>query len=183
MYKIKFNDYQNTILNNVDYNGDKRRKLMSVYSYLIKHSENNIVIKSLNKLHKMYCRYHIKVSNKYFYILVDILNELKLIIKNDSGITIVQEKVQKEKVTEDVEITDLSALSKKRNDESLYNLYTNTNIVKMLKTFYKGVSGRNNATKKDLIDIAKCLFVLNRIDNALVQHTVFSKIRNSKKKY
>ncbi|SCI99018.1 Uncharacterised protein [uncultured Clostridium sp.] len=182
MYKIKFNEYQQNVFNKVEFNGDKKRKLMSVYSYLIKYSdENNEVLKSLNKLHSMYNRYHIKISNKYFYDLVGILNDLKLILKQDKSIKIIQEKVQKEKHNETTEKTNVEGGFKKLNSEGEYNLYTNTNIVEMLKGFYKGISSKVNATKKDLKDIAKCLFVLNKVDNALVQHAVFSKIQNSKR--
>ena len=182
MYKIKFNEYQKNVFKKVEFNGDKKRKLMSVYSYLIKYSdENNEVLKSLNKLHSMYNRYHIKVSNKYFYDLVDLLHDLELIIKQGKSIKIVQEKVQKEKHTESSENTSVEVIVEKLNTEGEDNLYTNTNIVEMLKSFYKGITGRVNATKKELKDIAKCLFVLNGVDNALVQHAVFFKIDNSKR--
>ena len=59
------------------------------------------------------------------------------------------------------------------------NLYTNTNIVKMLKSFYKGVKG-TFASKKDLKDIAECLFVVNKINNKIVQTIVLNKIKHSK---
>ena len=186
MYKIKFNQYQKNIFKEVDFNGDKKRKIMSVYSYLIKYSdETGVVTKSLTKLHKMYLRYHKKMSLSYFKQISLILIDLKLIKKIDDVLIIIAEKIAEkianQEVSKPIENTSLECNSNLHNNEQNYDLYTNTNIVKMLKGFYKGLSGRVNVTKKDLQDIAKCLFVLNRVDSALVQHAVFSKIKYSKK--
>lgn len=186
MYKIKFNQYQKNIFKEVDFNGDKKRKIMSVYSYLIKYSdETGVVTKSLTKLHKMYLRYHKKMSLSYFKQISLILIDLKLIKKIDDVLIIIAEKIAEkianQEVSKPIENTSLECNSNLHNNEQNYDLYTNTNIVKMLKGFYKGLSGRVNATKKDLQDIAKCLFALNRVDSALVQHAVFSKIKYSKK--
>lgn len=186
MYKIKFNQYQKNIFKEVDFNGDKKRKIMSVYSYLIKYSdETGVVTKSLTKLHKMYLRYHKKISLSYFKQISLILIDLKLIKKIDDVLIIIAEKIAEkmanQEVSKPIENTSLECNSNLHNNKQNYDLYTNTNIVKMLKGFYKGLSGRVNATKKDLQDIAKCLFVLNRVDSALVQHAVFSKIKYSKK--
>ena len=159
---------------------------MSVYSYLIKYSdETGVVTKSLTKLHKMYLRYHKKMSLSYFKQISLILIDLKLIKKIDDVLIIIAEKIAEkmanQEVSKPIENTSLECNSNLHNNKQNYDLYTNTNIVKMLKGFYKGLSGRVNATKKDLQDIAKCLFVLNRVDSALVQHAVFSKIKYSKK--
>ena len=186
MYKIKFNQYQKNIFKEVDFNGDKKRKIMSVYSYLIKYSdETGVVTKSLTKLHKMYLRYHKKMSLSYFKQISLILIDLKLIKKIDDVLIIIAEKIAEkianQEVSKPIENTSLECNSNLHNNEQNYDLYTNTNIVRMLKGFYKGLSGRVNATKKDLQDIAKCLFVLNRVDSALVQHAVFSKIKYSKR--
>ena len=186
MYKIKFNQYQKNIFKEVDFNGDKKRKIMSVYSYLIKYSdETGVVTKSLTKLHKMYLRYHKKMSLSYFKQISLILIDLKLIKKIDDVLIIIAEKIAEkianQEVSKPIENTSLECNSNLHNNEQNYDLYTNTNIVKMLKAFYKGLSGRVNVTKKDLQDIAKCLFVLNRVDSALVQHAVFSKIKYSKR--
>ena len=186
MYKIKFNQYQKNIFKEVDFNGDKKRKIMSVYSYLIKYiDETGVVTKSLTKLHKMYLRYHKKMSLSYFKQISLILIDLKLIKKIDDVLIIIAEKIAEkianQEVSKPIENTSLECNSNLHNNEQNYDLYTNTNIVKMLKGFYKGLSGRVNATKKDLQDIAKCLFVLNRVDSALVQHAVFSKIKYSKR--
>ena len=48
-YKTKFNDYQMAIFNTLDLNGYKRFNLMSVYSYLIKHSIDKLVSKLQNE--------------------------------------------------------------------------------------------------------------------------------------
>lgn len=187
MYKIKFNEYQKNVFSKLDFNGDKKRKLMSVYSYLIKYSnDEGMVTKSLTRLHKMYNRYHVNISLTYFKDLSNLLINLKLLErKEDKKLYIidsdVSKKVAEEKIVKSIESTNIEGDCKKHNIKDNYNLYTNTNIVEMLKSFYKGISSKVNATKKDLKDIAKCLFVLNRVDNALVQHAVFSKIQNSKR--
>lgn len=184
MYKIKFNQYQKNIFKEVEFNGDKKRKIMSVYSYLIKYSDKNgTVTKSLTKLHKMYLRYHKKISLAYFKQISTILIDLELLKKIDNSLSIVSEKIAKKiadtEVTETVENTNLESNSNLPNNELEYNLYTNTNIVKMLKSFYKGIKG-TFASKKDLKDIAECLFVVNKVNNKIVQTTVLNKIKHSK---
>lgn len=195
-YKIKFTEYQKDVFKMIDFNGDKKRKLMSVYSYLIKYSnENGVVTKSLNKLYNMYIRHHKNFSRAYFYNLVGILSESKLVVKNKNIVVVdknIDNKIDKEKDNEAVETTQLEEYIDLHNREVLKNknLYTNTNIeqitndniIEMLKNHYKGISGKINASKNDLIDIAKCLCVVNRVDNALVQYTILHKIHNSKQK-
>ena len=180
-----FSEYQLQMLNKDFYNIDRKRSLESVLAKLMKHSENNILKMSLSKLHEISCYGRYKtMARSYFYELVDQLIELKLVKRVGRKIHIIispDNLPDKMEVAESVETTGLDGNSEKPNIKLEYDLYTNTNIVKMLKGFYKGLSGRVNATKKDLQDIAKCLFVLNRVDSALVQHAVFSKIKYSKR--
>ena len=110
MYKIKFNKYQKSVFKTVEFNGDKKRKIMSVYSYLIKYSdEKGTVTKSLTKLHKMYLRYHKKISLAYFKQISSILIDLELLKKIDNSLIVVSEKIAKKiadtEVTETVENT------------------------------------------------------------------------------
>lgn len=101
-YKTKFNDYQMAIFNTLDLNGYKRFNLMSVYSYLIKHSIDKLVSKSLSKLYAMYIRYHKKVdsmdesiSKSYFCGLITELVDLKLLTKDNRKVFILDSPVDK----------------------------------------------------------------------------------------
>ena len=94
-YKIKFNEYQHNTLKTLEFAKPKVRKLMSIYSYLIKYSENGKVTKSQNRLHEMYVRYHEKVSNRYFYEIVNELEYLNLVKKVDNEIFIIEEPTTK----------------------------------------------------------------------------------------
>lgn len=101
-YKTKFNDYQMAIFNTLDLNGYKRFNLMSVYSYLIKHSIDKLVSKSLSKLYAMYIRYHKKVdsmdesiSKSYFCGLINELKDLKLLAKDNRKVFILDSPVDK----------------------------------------------------------------------------------------
>ena len=183
-YKINFTEYQHDIFNTLEFNGDKKRKLMSVYSYLIKYSNTDLLVtKSLNKLHTMYLRYHSKLSLSYFKKLTTLLIDMELVEKINNCLYIVAKKVAKkvaeENVDKPLENSELGQDSFLPNSPSYnYNYYTDTNIVKMMKEYYVGITGRKNATKKDLKDIAKCLISIKRA-NALVQTIVFNKIENS----
>lgn len=143
-YKIKFNDYQMNIFNTLELNGNKRHNLMSVYSYLIKHSVDKLVSKSLSKLYLMYIRYHKKIdstvesiSKAYFCKLVNQLVDLELLAKDNRKVFIlesavdkkVDEKVDKEKVDETVGnsiLADIYANAEIQTSNSTidnYNIY------------------------------------------------------------
>lgn len=197
-YNTEFNEYQYNIFQDVDCNGNKRHYLMSVFSYLIKYSnEEGLVSKSLSRLHLMYKRYHKKdwntseaISKSYFCQLVNDLVDLKLLVKDGRKVfifkptvdEIIDEKVDNENPCETLVNSNVSEGSEKPKYEgSIDNTYyTNTDIVKMISSFYKGIAGRKYASKKDLLDVAKSLFVLDRINEPVVQANVMSKLRNSK---
>ena len=65
-YRIKLNEYQMNIFNKQDFNGDKQCKLQSLLAYIIKHSIDNTLTKSTNKLYAMYIRHHRSISLSYF---------------------------------------------------------------------------------------------------------------------
>lgn len=144
-YKTKFNDYQMSIFNTLDLNGYKRFNLMSVYSYLIKHSIDKLVSKSLSKLYAMYIRYHKKVdsmdesiSKSYFCGLINELVDIKLLTKDNRKVFIldspvdkkVDEKVDKNNsapsveesgVTEDSVATEIQSSNQYYNNNNIYN--------------------------------------------------------------
>ena len=137
-YKTKFNDYQMSIFNTLDLNGYKRFNLMSVYSYLIKHSIDKLVSKSLSKLYAMYIRYHKKVdsmdesiSKSYFCGLINELVDLKLLAKDNRKVFIlnspVDEKVDKNNSAPSVEESRVTVDSVATEIQSS-NQYYNNNI-------------------------------------------------------
>lgn len=142
-YKTEFNDYQMAIFNTLDLNGYKRFNLMSVYSYLIKHSVDKLVSKSLSKLYEMYIRYHKKVdsmnesiSKSYFCGLVKELVDLKLLAKDNRKVFIldspvdkkVDEKVDKNNSAPSVEESEVEGNSAATEIQSSKNIYNNYNI-------------------------------------------------------
>ena len=80
-YRIKLNEYQMNIFNKQDFNGDKQCKLQSLLAYIIKHSIDNTLTKSTNKLYAMYIRHHRSISLSYFKKLVNVLIDLKLLVR------------------------------------------------------------------------------------------------------
>ena len=142
-YKTEFNDYQMAIFNTLDLNGYKRFNLMSVYSYLIKHSIDKLVSKSLSKLYAMYIRYHKKVdsmdesiSKSYFCGLINELVDLKLLAKDNRKVFIldspvdkkVDEKVDKNNSAPSVEESGVTEDSVATEIQSSKNIYNNNNI-------------------------------------------------------
>ena len=141
-YKTKFNDYQMAIFNTLDLNGYKRFNLMSVYSYLIKHSIDKLVSKSLSKLYAMYIKYHKKIdsmdesiSKSYFCSLITELVELKLLTKDNRKVFIldspvdkkVDKKVDKNNSAPSVEESEVTGDSVATEIQSS-NQYYNNNI-------------------------------------------------------
>ena len=138
-YKTKFNDYQMAIFNTLDLNGYKRFNLMSVYSYLIKHSIDKLVSKSLSKLYAMYIRYHKKIdsmdesiSKSYFCGLINELVDLKLLAKDNRKVFILDSPVDKkvdEKVdknnyapsVEESEVTEDYVATEIQSSKNIYN--------------------------------------------------------------
>lgn len=56
------------------------------------------------------------------------------------------------------------------------------NAVKEIAKLYRGIKGRVYASKAELKDIAKCMFVIYRITNPILQSIIFNKIRHSQQK-
>ena len=142
-YKIKFNEYQMNIFNKEDFNGDKQDKLQSVLSYIIKYSVNDVLTKSINKLHSMYIRGHRTISLSYFKKLVNVLIDLKLLVRAGRKLIVLQEievfevaekvakKVAKENCQSDIENTDFANdfelhNYKPINNNNNYNIYNTT---------------------------------------------------------
>ena len=139
-YKIKFNEYQMNIFNKEEFNGDKQDKLQSVLSYIMKYSVNDVLTKSINKLHSMYIRGHRTISLSYFKKLVNVLIDLKLLVRSGRKLIVLQEievfevaekvakKVAKKNCTLDIENTDFANNFELHNYKLINNNNNNYNI-------------------------------------------------------
>lgn len=112
-YKIKFTENEINIFNSKIESDKTRAKIMSIYSYIVKNSENNKLTISFSKFHKKYSRYHFNMCLTYFKKLINRLEELQLISINKENkcntyfINGVTEKVTNENITESIETTRL----------------------------------------------------------------------------
>lgn len=173
MYKIKLNNNQIQQIYNITDNADKQSKLMSVLSYLIKYTDNvtNKLTKSLSTLYKMYCRLEYrKISNCYFFKLVDLLEEHKLYVgerrkSNNRVSKIVSEKVSEIDIAETVENTSLEGNFEKHN-----NLITNNTITYTLYTA--------NAIKVSAIDLVDEVMKDLKIRSKIIKSMVVAKLQN-----
>ena len=182
MYKIKFNKYQKSVFKTVEFNGDKKRKIMSVYSYLIKYSDKNgTVTKSLTKLHKMYLRYHKKISLAYFKQISTILINLELLKKIDNSLIVVSEKIAKKiadtEVTETVENTSLDSDLNLPNKELEY-IYTNTLNVRE-NNFNDEIVPLAMVYKK-IMELCKVVTIKNKAVKEMIYNLVMSRLKKYK---
>lgn len=116
-YKIKFTENEINIFNSKIDSDKTRSKIMSIYSYMIKNSNENKLTISFSKFHKKYSRYHFNICLTYFKKLINRLEELQLIsINKDNKCNTyfinrvtekVIEKVTDRNITESVETTTL----------------------------------------------------------------------------
>lgn len=159
-YKIKLTIQEINSIYKISECKNKQNKLMSVLSYMKKHSTNNALNYSITRLYKMYARHHITMSLSYFKRLVA---QLKPIFLNEK----VAEKVAEKKQAQSIETTNLENNSEKPNN-IIINKYTNTLF-------------RNSVlNKKQLKTIADDLMFKMGVRDTLVQTLVINKIKNSK---
>lgn len=201
---IPFTEYQLAILDMQQYNGGKTKKIQSVLRYVMKYSPNGKLVYSINKLYKMYTWKGKRMSQKYFYNLVNELIDLSLLEKKDGEIYVVlnkkdepkenendlsvqeevQGKVQNENSSESVENTNVLECHAPSLETSRVNInYNNSNgencsfsLIDEIKKLYRGIKGRKYASKKEMKDIAKVLMVKERINNSIIQAKVFGQI-------
>lgn len=172
-YKIQFNDYQMSVFNSLDLNGHKRFNLMSIYAYLIKHSQDRLVSKSLSRLHAMYIKYHKKmdsisesISKSYFCKLINQLEELNLLEKENRKVFILQNAVDKKvdkKVDKINSASDIeeSEVSEYFDDTQILNVNFNNNNYNIFYTSNEDVPDTNNDF--DLVDstVGSTAFIAN----------------------
>lgn len=189
-YKETFEDHITAILNKEIHDKKCRSKTMSVLSYIIKYCKLNdgVFSKSYEDFHKMYQSWkgHPRMSLANFKKIILRLSDLELVFINkfkNKNVYCFDQKVA-QKVAEKISALDpnYKGVKKVRTSEQSFkelSLYTNTLIEETLKYYqenYKGISGRNYASKKDLIDIAKTIMSMRSIHYSEVQAMVFRKI-------
>lgn len=87
MYKVKFENWQKEILNNLELNkalkkeSDKRTKCMSVFSYILIHSPNGVLDVKISTLYKYFSKKPKKTNMVYsnFKKIINFLSEIGLI--------------------------------------------------------------------------------------------------------
>ena len=190
-YKIKLNEYQMNIFNKQDFNGDKQCKLQSLLAYIIKHSIDNTLTKSTNKLYAMYIRHHRSISLSYFKKLVNVLIDLKLLIRKGKQLIILQEeqqcndievakkvakKVAKENCQSDIENTDFEEDFYLPNYKHEY-IYNNYNIYNTTSNELCPSKNSNiYASLEDLKSIAEDLYKNLKIRSRHIKTDVLNMI-------
>lgn len=176
-YKIKFNYFENSTFNQID--TVKKKKLMSIYSYMIKYSVDNKITISASKFHKMYEKYHKGVCLSYFKELLLELERLGLIIIDKTKkirtffIPRVANEVANENVDENIDIPMLEDDLQTCNIENFNNNYTNT-----LNTQLETQNFGEKVAPVELVNVAKKLLKELRIRSKWVKDEVNKKLSN-----
>ena len=194
-YPNKIDKKVKTILNMTGYREDKIKKYLSVYSKLLKYTndENRVVERPSSEIYKLikydweYNQHKKCFSYSYFKQIIQDLADLGLLmLKKNSKYQLIfvlkiSDIVTKEKTPKHLENSNLDGnlnfLSRFSNKK--YN--TNT-LLQKIKSLYKGIRGIKYASKKELRDIAKSLMVKYRITDPTLQAVILNKINNSKQK-
>lgn len=172
-YKIEFNFYEKSTFNKID--TVKKKKLMSVYSYLIKYSVDNKLTISAAKLHSMYKNHHPGVSLSYFKELLIELEKMGLITINKSKkirtffIPRMAGKMASEKIIAPIDMPNLEDDSHSCNIESSSN--TNTLTSSTQNSFGEIVA------PVELICVAKSILKEMRIRNHIIIKNVLKKLK------
>ena len=194
-YPNKIDKKVKTVLNMTGYRDDKIKKYLSVYSKLLKYTndENRVVERPSAEIYKLikydweYNQRKKCFSYSYFKQIIQDLADLGLLmLKKNSKYQLIfvlkiSDIVTKEKTPKHLENSNLDGNSNflSRFSNKKYN--TNT-LLQKIKSLYKGIRGIKFACKKELRDIAKSLMVKYRITDPTLQAIILNKINNSKQK-
>ena len=194
-YPNKIDKKVKTVLNMTGYRDDKIKKYLSVYSKLLKYTndENRVVERPSAEIYKLikydweYNQRKKCFSYSYFKQIIQDLADLGLLmLKKNSKYQLIfvlkiSDIVTKEKTPKHLENSNLDGNSNflSRFSNKKYN--TNT-LLQKIKSLYKGIRGIKYASKKELRDIAKSLMVKYRITDPTLQAVILNKINNSKQK-
>ena len=194
-YPNKIDKKVKTILNMTGYREDKIKKYLSVYSKLLKYTndENRVVERPSAEIYKLikydweYNQRKKCFSYSYFKQIIQDLADLGLLmLKKNSKYQLIfvlkiSDIVTKEKTPKHLENSNLDGNSNFLSRFSNKNYNTNT-LLQKIKSLYKGIRGIKYASKKELRDIAKSLMVKYRITDPTLQAVILNKINNSKQK-
>lgn len=122
-YKVVLNNEQKEYIFSKTDCINKQKKLMSVWSYKIKHEDKNV---STYKLFTMYKKYHIGVSKSYFYDLMEIINNYPVETKVETKVEI--EKPLENKQTSHVNHDKNLCKNKDLNKEIYNNTLIDTTV-------------------------------------------------------
>ena len=194
-YPNKIDKKVKTVLNMTGYRDDKIKKYLSVYSKLLKYTndENRVVERPSAEIYKLikydweYNQRKKCFSYSYFKQIIQDLADLGLLmLKKNSKYQLIfvlkiSDIVTKEKTPKHLENSNLDGNSNFLSRFSNKNYNTNT-LLQKIKSLYKGIRGIKYASKKELRDIAKSLMVKYRITDPTLQAVILNKINNSKQK-
>ena len=194
-YPNKIDKKVKTVLNMTGYRDDKIKKYLSVYSKLLKYTndENRVVERPSAEIYKLikydweYNQRKKCFSYSYFKQIIQDLADLGLLmLKKNSKYQLIfvlkiSDIVTKEKTPKHLENSNLDGNSNFLSRFSNKNYNTNT-LLQRIKNLYKGIRGIKFACKKELRDIAKSLMVKYRITDPTLQAVILNKINNSKQK-
>ena len=194
-YPNKIDKKVKTVLNMTGYRDDKIKKYLSVYSKLLKYTndENRVVERPSAEIYKLikydweYNQRKKCFSYSYFKQIIQDLADLGLLmLKKNSKYQLIfvlkiSDIVTKEKTPKHLENSNLDGNSNFLSRFSNKNYNTNT-LLQKIKSLYKGIRGIKYASKKELRDIAKSLMVKYRITDPTLQAVILNKVHNSKQK-
>lgn len=167
MYKIKLTETEINKIYEISDKKSTQASLMSILSYLIKYTDKttNTLTKSLNKLYKMYLRYHSKLTKSYFYTLVGKLKDKNLLSFVQKEETFEETFEEIKKVPVSVENTDLNQDYELPNNKQL----NNTN------TYTLNTTGVVNA-----VELLDYVFRDLKIKSKIIKTMVIAKLQNVK---
>ena len=194
-YPNKIDKKVKTVLNMTGYRDDKIKKYLSVYSKLLKYTndENRVVERPSAEIYKLikydweYNQRKKCFSYSYFKQIIQDLADLGLLIlKKNSKYQLIfvlkiSDIVTKEKTPKHLENSNLDGNSNFLSRFSNKNYNTNT-LLQKIKSLYKGIRKVKYATKKELKDIAIASMVNYKVTDPELQNLILNKVHNSKQK-
>lgn len=166
-YKTNLNKIQMNTIYLITSNKEKQSKLMSILQYCLKYTDKStgILNKTISRLFDMYSvnnfQYHNRISRKYFYMLINLLIEYKLICVHK----IVHKKVHKNNVPESTEATKVEVVFEKTNDITINNTYT--------YTLY------TESSSVHALDLCEDIFKDLKVNSKIIKCIVLSKLKNT----
>jgi hypothetical protein len=166
-YNIKLNKNQMNAIYSISYNKEKQNRLMSILQYCIKYTDatTGFLTKTIGRLFSMYSvndfEYHSKISRKYFYTLVNLLIDHKLICVHK----IVHKTVHKSNTPESIENTNIEPVFEKTNNITP-NLNTNTHTL-------------NTTNVVNVIDLTEEVFKELKVKSKIIKSMVMAKLQNT----